>query len=231
MPTPPLSLADLADLAATGRIDVGPGLELVAGVLLAAPTPSAAVLRTVADLAAALDTVARDHRVLVREAFALGPHDLVRPEVALVRPLGAGAAIPDPPAWSRPLGRPRAAPRPAAVTDPAAHAPTAPAIGGGHEVEAIGAPQSSAVGVSDRAIGAAVALAVFVGDDEAPLRWRAQRCARAGVREAWTLAVGERRASRWRGLVDGRYARRDPILAGEAVAPDGVPAGAVVPWR
>jgi hypothetical protein len=74
-------------------------------------------------------------------------------------------------------------------------------------------------------------LAVFVGDDEAPLRWRAHRCARGGVRETWTLALGERRGSRWRMSVDGRYQRRDAIVPGEVLAPDALPRMAVQAWR
>lgn len=179
----PLSVSELDALAADGRARAGVGHELVAGVLLAAPPPSAAVLRAVADLAAALERAAPDHRVLVREAVVLGPHDLLRPEVALARPVGAPAAA-----------RGRAA-------------------------------------AERRWPGVALALAVFVGDDEAPLRWRAHRCARGGVREVWTLAVGERRASRWRMPYAGRYAAREAIAPGEAVHPDALPEQAVVAWR
>ena len=78
---------------------------------------------------------------------------------------------------------------------------------------------------------AGVALAVFLGEDEAPLRWRAHRCARAGVREVWTIAVGERQASRWRAPADGRYTRRDALPAGERAAPDALPERPVVAWR
>lgn len=173
----PLSLEDLDGLAAAGRLGSGVAFELVAGVLLAAAVPSGAVVAAVTDLAAALDARARDHRVVVREALVLGPHDLLRPEVAVVRP-----AWPSRGRWASPSG-------------------------------------------------SAVALAVFVGEDEAPLRWRAHRCARGHVRETWTLALGERRGSRWRDGADGRYRRRDPILPGEAIAPDALPDLTVVAWQ
>jgi hypothetical protein len=182
MTHPPLSLDDLDALAQGGRLRSGAGYELVAGVLLAAPPPSAALLRTVADLAAALDAVARDHAVAVRAPLVFGAHALLRPEVALVRP-----------AW--------------------APAPTRAREG----------PQ--------RLDGAGVALAVFVGDEEAPLRWRAHRCARGGVREAWTLALGERRGSRWCVPIDGRYTRREALVPGEPVVPEALPGRPVVPWR
>lgn len=177
MTQPPLTLDDLDRLTSTGALPVGAGYELVAGVLLAASAPSAEVVAAVTDLAAALDAVARDHHVVVREGLVLGPHDLLRPEVAVLRP-----------AW----------PPPARTSRPA---------------------------------GDAVALAVFVGDDEAPLRWRAHRCARGGVRETWTLALGERRGSRWRTSVDGRYQRRDAIVPGEVLAPDALPQLSVQAWR
>ncbi len=177
MTQPPLTLDDLDRLTAAGELSAGSGYELVAGVLLAASPPSAEVVVAVTDLAAALDAVARDHHVVVREALVLGPLDLLRPEVAVLRP-----------AWP-----PRAR--------------------------------------SARPSGAAVALAVFVGEDEAPLRWRAHRCARGGVRETWTLALGERRGSRWRLSLDGRYQRRDAIVPGEVLAPDAFPDLAVQAWR
>jgi hypothetical protein len=51
------------------------------------------------------------------------------------------------------------------------------------------------------------------------------------VREVWTIAVGERQASRWRAPADGRYTRRDALPVGEPVAPDAVPERPVVAWR
>jgi hypothetical protein len=165
--------------------------ELIAGVLRPLPPPSAAGLRTVADLATALRAATRDHRVAVRAALAIGPDDLLVPELVVVRPT-----------WL----------------------PTPDPFGDG------AAPQRGA----RRALrwdAGGVALAVFVGEDEAPLRWRAHRCARASVREVWTIAPDERRASRWRAPVDGRYTRRDPLEPGEAVAPDALPEQRVVAWR
>ncbi len=190
----PLTVAELDALAAAGQLVEGATGELVAGVLLAPASPSAAALRAVADLAAALVAAAPDHRVEVRAALVAGPRDLLRPEVALVRP-----------AWQpAPSARPRFG-----------------------EVAGVrrGAPRPT------RWLAAGVALAVFVGEDEAPLRWRAHRCAGAGVREVWTIAVGERRASRWRAPADGRYTRRDALPVGEPVAPDALPERPVVAWR
>lgn len=194
MPGSPLTVADLDALAATGRLPEAAASELVAGVLLAPPPPSAAALRVVADLAAAFRAAAPDHRVAVRPALVAGPRDLLRPDVALVRP-----------AW-----------RPS---------PDAPLRVGEGAAGRLGSPRAS------RWAMAGVALAVFVGEDEAPLRWRAHRCAGAGVREVWTIAVGERRASRWRAPADGRYTRRDALPVGEPVAPDAVPERPVVAWR
>ncbi|MFN2322094.1 MAG: hypothetical protein ABR510_03955 [Trueperaceae bacterium] len=187
----PLTVAELDALAAAGLLSEGASTELVAGVLLASASPSAAVLRAVADLAAALGAAAPDHRVEVRAALVAGPRDLLRPEVSLVRPAWRPASE----AWPRLAGGRRGA-------QPAA-----------------------------RWAAAGVALAVFVGEDEAPLRWRAHRCASAGVREVWTIAVGERRASRWRAPADGRYTRRDALPLGEPVAPDALPERPVVAWR
>ena len=177
----PVTLDELRDLFASGHLKNGAGLELVAGVVLAAPPPEPAVVVAVTDLAAALDRALPDHRVTVREAVALGERDLLRPEIALLRPVWEAG-----PAWR--------------------------AHGGGIPA-------------------AAVALAVFVGEHEAPLRWRAHRCARAGVPEAWTVAVGEGVASRWRRPWEGRYRWREPLPAGEAVALDAVPDRPVVAWR
>lgn len=190
----PLTVAELDALAAAGQLPEAAANELVAGVLLAPSPPSAAALRTVADLAAALGAAAPDHRVEVRAALVAGPRDLLRPEVALLRP----AWLPGPDARLR-VGELAAGRR--------------------------GAPRAS------HWMAAGVALAVFVGEDEAPLRWRAHRCAGAGVREVWTIAVGERRASRWRAPADGRYTRRDALPVGEPVAPDALPERPVVAWR
>jgi hypothetical protein len=194
MPGSPLTVADLDALAAAGRHPEAAAFELVAGVLLAPSPPSAAALRVVADLAAAFRAAAPDHRVAVRAALVAGPRDLLRPEVALVRP-----------AW-RPT-------------------PDVRLLVGEVAAGRLGALRAS------RWAAAGVALAVFVGEDEAPLRWRAHRCAGAGVREVWTIAAGERQASRWRAPADGRYTRRDALPVGEPVAPDAVPERPVVAWR
>jgi hypothetical protein len=138
----------------------------------------------VTDLATDLDRLLPGHRVAVREAVALGEHDLLRPEVALLRPV-----------WGR---------------------------------DGVGRPQWPSAGFTP---ASALDLAVFVGDSEGPLRWRAHRCARAGVPEAWTVAVGEGAASRWRRPAAGRYQRRDPLPAGETVSPDAAPELRIVPWR
>ena len=188
----PLTVADLDALSAEGPLHEAAASELVGGVLRALPTPSAAALRAVADLAAALRAAASDHRVELAAALVVGPSDLLRPEVALVRPV-----------WPSPPGP-----------------PPSEGLGGRR-----GAPLAA------RWAAAGLALAVFVGEDEAPLRWRAHRCAGAGVREVWTIAVGERRASRWRAPIDGRYGRRDALPAGEPVAPDALPERRVVAWR
>jgi hypothetical protein len=187
-----ITVADLDALSADGQRHPAMASELIAGVLRALPPPSAAALRVAADLAAALGAAARDHRVEVRGALVLGPSDLLRPEVALVRA-----------AWPP--------------------APGAPPRTGAEAVR-----RGAALGARWTAAG--VALAVFVGEDEAPLRWRAHRCAGAGVREVWTIAVGERQASRWRAPMDGRYGRRDALPASEAVAPDALPDRRVVAW-
>jgi len=184
MRRPPLTLEQLRDLVAAGGMRVGAGVELVGGVLLAAAPPAAAVVATVTELAAALDRALPDHRVAVREAVAVGEHDLLRPEVALVRPV-----------WGR---------------------------------DGIGRSSWPWAGYTP---ASAVALAVFVGDAEAPLRWRAHRCARAGVPEAWTVAVGEGAASRWRQPWEGRYRRRDALPPDEPVAPDAAPGTPLVAWR
>lgn len=175
----PITIDDLQELVSAGRLTWGSGIELVAGVVLAASAPSDEVVRRVTTLASDLSRLAPDHRVAVREALTLGPHDLLRPEVAVLRPV-----------WT----------------------------------------PSRSQAVPLLASGQAVALAVFVGPDEGPLRWRAQRCARAGVREAWTLGLTERSSSRWRAPMDGRYGLRDPLLAGQSVSPDAFPGRAVVPW-
>lgn len=180
----PVTVEQVRDLVARGHLRAGAGLELVAGVLLAAPPPDAAVVTAAMDLAAALDRALPDHRVAVREAIALGERDLLRPEVALLRPLWAGDGVVRA-RWTR----------------------------GGYPP------------------GDALALAVFVGEAEAPLRWRATRCARAGVREAWTIAVGDGTASRWRAPWQGRYQRRDPLPPGEPVSLDAAPDRPVVAWR
>lgn len=184
MPRPPVTVERLRDLVAAGQVRVGAGVELVAGVLLMAHLPEPAVVAAVTDLAAALERALPDHRVAVREAVALGDRDLLRPEVALLRPVWGADGVARA-CW------------PSAGFTPAA----------------------------------ALALAVFVGEAEAPLRWRAHRCARAGVAEAWTLAVGEGTASRWRQPWEGRYLRRDPLPPGEAVAADAAPDRAVIAWR
>lgn len=180
----PVTVEQVRDLVASGHLRSGAGLELVAGVLLAAPPPGAAVVALVTELAAALDRLLPDHRVAVREAVAVGERDLLRPEVALVRPLWTGGDG----AWTR---------RATAGYPPAD----------------------------------ALALAVFVGESEAPLRWRATRCARASVPEVWTIALGDASASRWRCPAQGRYQRRDPLPPGEPVAPDVAPDRFVVAWR
>jgi len=177
----PVTVDELRDLFASGRLRNGAGLELVAGVVLASPPPRAAVVAVVTELAATLERGLPDHRVTVREAVALGERDLLRPEVGLVRPVWQAG-----PAWRAGAG---------------------------------GLP------------AAALALAVFVGEHEAPLRWRAHRCARAGVPEAWTVAVGEGTASRWRRPWEGRYRSRETLPPGEAVALDAAPERAVVAWR
>jgi hypothetical protein len=180
----PVTLQQLGSWFASGRISATAALELVAGVVLAAPQPSAAVVATVTELAAAFDRSLPGHRVAVREAVAVGDHDLLRPEVALLRPVWGGEGI----------GR--------SATPSAGFTPAS-----------------------------ALDLAVFVGDEEAPLRWRAHRCARAGVAEAWTIAVGEGCGSRWRSPLDGRYGRREPLPPGEAVSPDAAPEVAIVVWQ
>lgn len=177
----PVTVDELRDLFASGHLRNGAGLELVAGVVLASPPPRAAVVAAVTELAATLDRELPDHRVVVREAVALGERDLLRPEVGLVRPVWEVG-----PAW-----------------------------------------RASGVGIP----AAALALAVFVGEHEAPLRWRAHRCARAGVPEAWTVAVGEGAASRWRRPWEGRYRSREALAPGEAVELDAAPERAVVAWR
>jgi hypothetical protein len=180
----PVTLEQFRSWCASGRVASGAAVELVAGVVLAAAPPSAAVLTVVADLATALDRALPGHRVAVREAVALGDHDLLRPEVALLRPV-----------WGR---------------------------------DGIGRPTWPSAGFTP---ATALDLAVFIGSVEAPLRWRAQRCARAGVPEAWTVAVGEGRASRWRLPQEGRYQRREPLPAGEAVSPDAAPDSWIVAWQ
>jgi len=177
----PVTLDELRDLFARGHLRNGAGLELVAGVVLASPPPRAPVVAVVTELAGTLDRELPDHRVMVREAVALGEHDLLRPEVGVVRPVWEAG-----PAWR--------------------------ATGGGIPA-------------------AALALAVFVGEHEAPLRWRAHRCARAGVPEAWTVAVGEGTASRWRRPWEGRYRAREALAPGEAVELDAAPERAVVAWQ
>jgi len=137
--------------------------ELVAGVVLQAARPRAAVLACVTNMAAWLEASVPDHRVAVREAMVLSEVDLLRPEVALCRPLLRAEAA------------------------------------------------------------AGLALAVFIGEREGPLRWRAQRCGRAGVVESWTLAVGEGRASRWREPGPHGYGRRDPLEPGARLALDAAP--------
>jgi hypothetical protein len=74
------------------------------------------------------------------------------------------------------------------------------------------------------------ALAVFVGADEGPLRWRAHRCARAGVLEVWTIAPPARMGWRWRAPAAGGYLRRDPLPPGALVAPDAAPERRFVAW-
>jgi hypothetical protein len=180
----PVTLQQLRSWFASGRVSETGALELVAGVVLAAPQPTAAVVATVTDLADALDRSLPGHRVTVREAVALGDHDLLRPEVALLRPV-----------WGR---------------------------------DGIGRSTWPSAGFTP---ASALDLAVFVGAAEAPLRWRAHRCARAGVPEAWTIAVGEGCASRWRSPLDGRYGRREPLLPDEAVSPDAAPEVVIVAWQ
>jgi hypothetical protein len=178
----PVTLQQLRSWFATGSATGA--LELVAGVVLAAPQPTAAVVAAVTDLATALDRALPGHRVAVREAVALGDHDLLRPEVALLRPV-----------WGR---------------------------------DGVGRSNWPSAGFVP---ASALDLAVFVGDAEAALRWRAHRCARAGVPEAWTIAVGEGCASRWRSPCDGRYGRREPLPPGETVSPDVAPEVTVVAWQ
>jgi len=180
----PVTLEQFRAWTASGRLRAGTAVELVAGVLLVSAPLDPAVVDAATALAAALDRALPDHRVAVREAVALGDHDLLRPEIALLRPV-----------WGRDgIGRAR---WPCAGFTPAA----------------------------------AIELAVFVGDTEGPLRWRAQRCARAGVPEAWTVAVGEGAASRWRLPLEGRYQRREPLHPGEAVALDAAPEACIVAWQ
>ncbi len=188
-----LTVDDLDALSATGRLGPWDASELVAGVLWTTTAPSAGVLRVVADLAVALHEVAHDHRVHVRPALVVGPCDLLRPAVVLLRP-----------AWP--------------------HAPHVPPLAAS-AASGRGAPRAM------RWPAAGVALAVFVGEDEAPLRWRTHRCAQGGVREVWTIALDERRASRWRAPADGRYTRRDALPPGEPIAPDALPGHRVVAWR
>ena len=180
----PVTLDQLRGWYASGLLPNGAAVELVAGVLLASPLPEAAVVAVVTDLAAALDRTLPGHRVAVREAVAIGDHDLLRPEVALLRPV-----------WGR---------------------------------DGIGRSAWSSAGFTP---ATALDLAVFVGEFEGPLRWRAHRCARAGVPEAWTIAVGEVTASRWRQPASGRYQRREPLPADACVSPDAVPELSLVAWR
>jgi hypothetical protein len=181
---PPVTLEQLRQMCNSGRGRGSAALELVAGVVLAAPPPEARVIAVVTELAARFDRSLPGHRVAVREAVALGDHDLLRPEVSLLRPV-----------WGR---------------------------------DSIGRSTWPSAGFTP---ATALDLAVFVGDLEAPLRWRAQRCARAGVPEAWTVAVGEGTASRWRLPLGGRYQRRDPLPPGETVAPDAAPETWIVAWQ
>jgi hypothetical protein len=165
----------VAALAARMRQNAGvsgAALELVAGVLLLAPRPSAAVIARVTSVAAGLEARFTAHRVAVREGVILSDIDLLRPEVALCRPL----ALP--------------------------HAPRSEAL----------------------------ALVVFVGEQEGPLRWRAQRCGRAGVPEAWTMAVADGRASRWREPGPHGYRRRDALTPGAPLALDAAPERQWVAW-
>lgn len=74
------------------------------------------------------------------------------------------------------------------------------------------------------------ALAVFVGSDEGPLRWRAYRCALAGIPEVWTIAPPSGMGSRWRWPDAGRYRRRDPLPPGALVAPEAAPERSFVAW-
>ncbi len=175
----PITIDDLQELVSAGRLAWGSGIELVAGVVLTAGAPADDVVRRVTGLASDLSRLVPDHRVAVREALALGPHDLLRPEVAVLRPV-----------WT----------------------------------------PSRSQAVPWLASGQAVALAVFVGPEEGPLRWRAHRCARAGVREAWTLGLADRSASRWRAPMGGRYGLRDPMLSGQPLSPDAFPGRELVPW-
>lgn len=163
-----MSVAGLQQRLRRGEFGGGAGLELVAGVALAAPRPSSALLRQATELAAALESGYPEMRVAVREAFVLSEVDLLRPEVALVRPL---------------FGAPGAPQRPS------------------------GAPL----------------LAVFIGDQMAPLRWRAQRCAQAGVLEAWTIALREGCAARWREPGLRGYRRREELPRRALLALDAAP--------
>jgi hypothetical protein len=168
----PMTVAAMAQRLRRGDFAGGAGLELVAGVVLAAPRPSSAALQRVTTLAATFEAGYPEMRVAVREPFILSEVDLLRPEVALVRPLMS----PAPPA-------------PAAAIQPAG----------------------------------ALMLAVFVGESLAPLRWRAQRCGRAGVVEAWTLALRDGIAERWREPHSNGYGRRERIEFSARLALDAVP--------
>jgi hypothetical protein len=150
----------------------GTGVELVAGVVLLAARPSAAVIARVTCVAAGLEARFLDHRVAVREGVVLSDIDLLRPEVALCRPLGL-------PSTTR---------------------------------------------------RDALALVVFVGEEEGPLRWRAQRCGRVGVPEAWTMAVPGGRGFRWREPGPLGYRRRDPLPSGAEVALEVAPERRLVAW-
>jgi hypothetical protein len=78
----------------------GHGLELLDGVVLRRALPSGAVVEAVLRLATALERRATGLDVEVRAPVARAPHDLLRPEVSLRRPL--------PPHLRRPAAPPTA---------------------------------------------------------------------------------------------------------------------------
>ena len=73
-----------------------PGTELLDGVLVRRGLPTAAVVQAVVALASDLDRLAHGLEVAVREAIACPPFDVLRPEVALRRPVAPHLRRPAP---------------------------------------------------------------------------------------------------------------------------------------